>query len=188
MHNIIEPISPRSIKQILDTSLNEIIVKKEGVYSVTHSKVFQFLVFYFSSFENGTNILIENASGKFLCEQFLTEKTNTQHFLINLDVKQSQRCIERVFSEMTKSDQLLRYVIKKNHNLDMKPIFAYMKRLNKEDINTTIKNACIDFINNFLVFESDQTKHNIGEEFKPYIGVFDNCIHVYIKSFLNLLQ
>ncbi|VDH91506.1 Hypothetical predicted protein [Mytilus galloprovincialis] len=186
-HNNLEAMSPRSIKEKLDTSLNEIVVKEEGVYSVRHSEVFQFLVFYFSSFDNATNILIENAGGKFLFEQFLTEKTNTQHFLINLDVKQSQMCIERVFAEMTKSDHLLRYVLKRDNNLNMKPIFEYFKNVNKVKINTTIENSCIDFINNFLVFKNDETKHDIDIEIEPYITVPDHCIPVYINRFFELI-
>lgn len=186
LHNILEAMSAVSIKEKLDTSLNGIVVKEEGVYSVKHSEVFQFLVFYFSSFENATNILIENGSVKIVCEQFLIGKKYTQHFLINLDVKQSQRCIERVFAEMTKSDHLLRYVLQGNTNLNKKPIFEYMKNLNKEDIKTVIKYSCIDFINNFLVLENDETKHNINAEIEPCVAVPEHLIPVYIHRFLEL--
>ncbi|CAC5399267.1 unnamed protein product [Mytilus coruscus] len=71
MHHIREDISVRVVKEELNTSLQIIGVGKiDGIYSVRHSKVFQFLVFYFASIRHMSKVLVEYADEKLLTNGF----------------------------------------------------------------------------------------------------------------------
>lgn len=190
MYDIQEDLSVTEVKEEIDGSMNWIIFKKRGVYQAVNIEVFDFLVFYFASICQMSTLLVKYADKKVLYERFLVAKSdsNKNKFLIQLPEKQLQSCVKRIFTLMINSKNLVRHILGRWGNIKVTLFTHYIMKLNEMEINTYIKNACIDFINKMFVIQAKETKYDIAEESAIFIEVPRGSLDKYIKRIFDYMS
>lgn len=208
-HDNYEGISARLLCKALDTSMHGIVVKQNGVYHAINHKVFNCLLFYFVSMEHVLNTLIEYADVKILYRTFMRYSIDLHpKFIIDLPDRALQRCRERVFESMSKSNKNFKDVLaeykttftwsmihnfppisNKYKHLNIEAVSIYNGNLQAGKIEILIKNSCIDFLSNCFLISIEEAKDDITVKCKPIIVLPDGCITVYIQTlFDNIIK
>lgn len=198
IHPLHEDISAKLLRGALDSTLQGLVIKKNGVYHLKNNVTFDYLFIYFGSIQHFSNILIKFGDVKSLYKTFMVGYEFKDWDIVNLPDTELQNCIERVFETMSESTENIRYVLERRRKRTIKPfssiidiinqrivkaIIFYNKNLKRDKIEKLIKNSCIDFFNKFILIANEATKYEIGDVFRYVIEIPDIYVNAYIKSF-----
>ncbi|XP_071138285.1 uncharacterized protein [Mytilus edulis] len=193
IHHAHGDIPARLVRDALDSSLNGIVIKENGVYHVINTAVVKYLFIYFGSIEHLSTILIEYADLNSLYKIFMLDKQECgRKYLIDLPATNIHRCIERIFESLSRSKQNIKYILGQKYLLkynclrNIKAITTYNGNLKKEAIELLIKDSCIEFLNTFCLV--DGTEDDEYPKSYPFILIPGDLITMYIRRLFDNMK